>query len=480
RWDHKTTRNLRAKDVENAIRNPFYRDHPELINKKTTFIRAMVAKVIRTLKKYWKSDDPEILTKHVPTHSGGSEMEEQERQRCLSYARAVHNIMIQSDATKERGGTSGICMTFDAFLKTFSLYCKNSYWYLCDRNGRQYDYILVDEAQDLNPPMCELISSHAGRGHTALILVGDSHQRIYSFNNCIDSLAEGRDLKFDYTFPLTGTFRSREEVTAVGGNALRVLKRDWRPFVGLGGAKGQVICPWRPFVGLSNVKGPAICPSAEHVNGCDGKVAHIFRYSRTLLDYAANLAACGTDFTTSLGDRLETLLDLVRGCWYLRMGKMELYRSAHQRRFVEYQSWEALMESMDDLGDDDLLQALLITLSLEGRGELPGEMEGPSHIFSGVSHHAVADADIHLTTCHKAKGQEWDNVRVAEDFLSGWESGAFESTVAQLDIGRAAWSREKVDELNLVYVAVTRARRRLFLGPRLGAILQVLDDELSG
>ena len=51
-----------------------------------------------------------------------------------------------------------------------------------------------------------------------------------------------------------------------------------------------------------------------------------------------------------------------------------------------------------------------------------------------------SETGIVLTTAHQAKGLQWNNVYVADDFLSNDMSPA---------------------ELNLVYVAVTRARRIL-------------------
>lgn len=45
--------------------------------------------------------------------------------------------------------------------------------------GRQYDHVLVDEAQDLNPPRLQLIRALVEEGRNDVFLAGDDHQRIY-------------------------------------------------------------------------------------------------------------------------------------------------------------------------------------------------------------------------------------------------------------------------------------------------------------
>jgi superfamily I DNA/RNA helicase len=59
-----------------------------------------------------------------------------------------------------------------------------------------------------------------------------------------------------------------------------------------------------------------------------------------------------------------------------------------------------------------------------------------------------------VSTAHKAKGLEWDTVRIADDFA--------------VLLARAALSGNKehlAEEKRLAYVAVTRARRRIDPGP---------------
>ena len=72
-----------------------------------------------------------------------------------------------------------------------------------------------------------------------------------------------------------------------------------------------------------------------------------------------------------------------------------------------------------------------------------------------VPHPAAADRV--LSTAHKAKGLEWPRVRLGADFpgLEELHAAADRDGVPQLT------PEERDQELNLLYVAVTRARQQL-------------------
>lgn len=406
--------------------------------------------VIKTLNLFFKSPEQGLRDQHIPK-SRRDEMSAEAAAECVKHARAI----LQSICERE------VTMTFDAYLKFFAVLCMRNRASL-HTPGREYDFILVDEGQDLNPPMEQVIAAHVG-GPARVILVGDPHQSIYSFNNCRNALRDDGSLDFFATFHLTGTFRSRGEVTSVGGAALRVLKKERRPYVGLSRREGKVICPCVKYEGDS-----------------DGEVAHVFRYNRTLFKHAATLAVSGVPFCTShTGGQFESILELVRGCWYLMVGGVEWLEDLDwrvQQRFQGLSSWGDLESSIGTLDDDDLETAVGITKDMERKGVLSSESGSEAPILGKMLHHRSAASKVFLTTCHRAKGHEWNDVWVADDFLPGWEHGGFDGVLKRLAAGGPPWQCVLVDELNLVYVAVTRARRNLFLGPRLGTILQVLGN----
>ena len=82
------------------------------------------------------------------------------------------------------------------------------------------------------------------------------------------------------------------------------------------------------------------------------------------------------------------------------------------------------------------------------------EKHGEGKLWAAVSgaRDNEEDADLVLSTAHKAKGREWDSVRLASDFLSSRLSG--------IDPNGEA-------EVRLFYVAMTRAKRLLVVEPEL-------------
>jgi hypothetical protein len=70
----------------------------------------------------------------------------------------------------------------------------------------------------------------------------------------------------------------------------------------------------------------------------------------------------------------------------------------------------------------------------------------------------ATEADIILTTCHSAKGMEWDNVQLCEDFI---DLNTFKRCISLVEkpwqFGFPNWG----DDVNILYVACTRAKRQL-------------------
>lgn len=73
-----------------------------------------------------------------------------------------------------------------------------------------------------------------------------------------------------------------------------------------------------------------------------------------------------------------------------------------------------------------------------------------------------AEADVLLSTTHQAKGREWPHVQVLADFgpLARWVVGRGAGLRGELD-----WPKSQADELNLWYVACTRAQETLSVPP---------------
>jgi len=84
--------------------------------------------------------------------------------------------------------------------------------------------------------------------------------------------------------------------------------------------------------------------------------------------------------------------------------------------------------------------------------------------------HPVRDgADIYLTTAHKSKGLEFDQVILADDYLDFFdENGALKDE-----------KEIKPEEINILYVALTRAERALRINEKFAAFLEYADMDKS-
>jgi hypothetical protein len=109
----------------------------------------------------------------------------------------------------------GETFTFNMYLKMFAMDLVNGRGTL--RNG-PYDVILVDEAQDINPVTLQMLMSQLPQ--SILVLVGDKHQHIYSFNNCCNALEQASVLQAEGVgtvrhFSLSSSFRLGPAVAEV-------------------------------------------------------------------------------------------------------------------------------------------------------------------------------------------------------------------------------------------------------------------------
>lgn len=105
------------------------------------------------------------------------------------------------------------------------------------------------------------------------------------------------------------------------------------------------------------------------------------------------------------------------------------------------------------------------------------------------SKHTPEEADFILTTCHSAKGLEWDHVELCDDFLSLQKQSYVCNVTEQprppfmkyekdANSRRLGWQFGVQcfgDDLNLIYVACTRAKKTLSLPRTIESLLRDLD-----
>ena len=333
----------------------------------------------------------------------------------LEAVLALANQMV----TRLMDPADDFAFTFNAYLRKFVL------------SGPQlpYDCICVDESQDLNPITVRLFLAQS---HARRIFVGDSHQHIYAFNgtrDCLTTLPVGR------SFHLTRSFRFGADLAALADKIL-FLKGEGTP---LRGGRGRVTS-----VDVSNKLLP------EHFAG-EGCMLGVVRFNVSWIELALEAGLLGASVYIETPAAARQFINLAEDVYRVAKGQTNTVSQANRYRLSKFHSLDELqLEAMVSAQHDLCILAKLVrkhTMRSDTFLEVLQQLRR-SCLDSQEGAAAL------LSTCHKAKGCEHDHVFVCDDL-------AQQVLGHETDDGRLA--AQAHDDLNLLYVGITRARRRLTL-----------------
>lgn len=259
------------------------------------------------------------------------------------------------------------------------------------------DYLLLDEAQDISPVMASIFDRQT---HAQRIMVGDSAQAIYGWRGAIDAMSKFRA---DQRLTLSQSFRFGEAVAGEANKWLSLLDARLR---------------LRGFERVPSTLAPLADADAVLCRSNGEAVAQLMH--AVAAGQRAALVGGGND--------IRRLAEAARD---LQNGR----GTAHPELFA-FSSWGEVQDYVEqDSGGSDLRVFVRLI-----------DSHSPEAIIATVDRLVGEDrADVIVSTAHKAKGREWDRVRIAPDFR---EPRPNEDGEVHLDR----------DEAMLAYVAVTRAR----------------------
>lgn len=332
---------------------------------------------------------------------------------------AQHQKAIQSLTRRfmERMYDGTLPMTHDFYLK------------LCHFQGPRlpYAHVLLDEGQDASPVMLDLFARQAGQK----VIVGDPHQQIYAWRGAVNSL---ESMPWP-TLPLSQSFRFPPTIAALALEALRLkrhLRRPHMPVIEGKGGGGRI----ETQAVLARTNMGLIEAAIERI---DERPRMHFEGNLNAYLYAAGAHASLYDVLFLFaGQSSKVRNDLVRG--FSDFGDLEQYAS--------------------DIADADL--RLMCRVVKKYKTELFGLLDE----MRKLQVEKPEDADLTLLTVHRAKGLEYDAVSLADDFITPavllrtLNDNALENVVDELN-----------EEINILYVAITRAKRRVELPESLAALL---------
>ncbi len=278
------------------------------------------------------------------------------------FARLVAGLAAQAWA-KMRDPGEGFPLSHDGYIRI---------WAEMGAPGlAQYEAVLVDEAQDLNPSLLRPLLDYAARGGQ-LVAVGDRHQAIYGWRGAVNAL----DRLPGEALSLPESFRFGQEVADYVEALMEEAGRERLGLRGLGG-------PSEVVVGVGNPPRGA---------------AFVYRTNAALIRDAAALAAKG--YRVEVVGGVDQAASLVEAGVRLMRGE-----KVWHPELALFRSYEEFLKVADL---DPNLKALKKMLTYGTRA-----LDMVRALRRGGRGRRV---DYTFSTAHKAKGLEWDHVVLGDDF----------------------------------------------------------------
>ncbi len=328
-------------------------------------------------------------------------------------------------------------ITHDFYLKKFQL---SDPWL-------PYEYILFDEGQDASPAMLDVFF----RQDATKVIVGDTHQQIYGWRHAVNSL-ERADFK---TYNLTTSFRFNQ---AIANLAMGVLR--WKDYLG---TDGRVLIHGRGSSRedrsraiLARTNLGLLLKAIEYIS--EGR-----RRGRIYFEGNINSYTYADD-----GASLYDVLSLYNG-------NRKMIRDKLISQMKDIQELEDYVEKTEDTQI-----GMMVDIVNEYGNEIPGLL----HELKArhVANDDREKAEAIFSTVHRSKGMEYDNVELVGDFIT------------EKKLERIKDDRERItdaarlnEEINLLYVAVTRAKSRVTIpdelvpgGVSASAAVRLLSTQTAG
>ncbi|XP_078595947.1 F-box DNA helicase 1-like [Branchiostoma floridae x Branchiostoma japonicum] len=378
--------------------------------------------VLDTLSAYIASAEDEVTTAHVPETKPGpggtkTPIPHDEKLQIAAEAQQIWEKM--SDPRD-----FDVFITHDGYLKLYQL---------SRPEITEFDCLLIDEAQDLTPAINDIML----RQDVAKILVGDPHQQIYTFRGARNAMQETAST---HTYYLTQSFRFGPEIAYVAACLLDVLKMKKKTLVGSSRT--------------GNVMGTK-----------QGQEAVICRMNSTLFNEAVRL----TD-----PSRPRIRISFAGGIAGYQLGRiLEIYYlslTPGQRRKENVTIKDKFISKFDNLMRLKEFAERAQDVELSGKIRVvETHRHNTPKFIKRIRERSTDDmkmADVVLTSAHKAKGLEFDTVRLADDFCGASNPMAPDS-----------WDAMAEDEKNLLYVAATRAKKSLLLTSTVMLVLKDVQEQ---
>ena len=305
----------------------------------------------------------------------------------------------------------------------------------------KFDCLLVDEGQDLNPIQAFFLQNCA---IPQKLIVGDRHQSIYAWRKAVNTLSQLQWPQLN----LTTSFRFKNQtVVDIANHFLRNWKCDENQIVAKPTNKQTNTTAYISRTNAKLVERIAsLTEPFQLVREPDAVFSELFVAEKILKYIRTKDKTYRDDIPAFLTDLIDFVFE---------------YEDASQNRL------ELLMKELQEMNDLDMI----VALSIAKRHDI-------YYLYEKTQRLNSKDARVFLTTAHTSKGLEFSRVVLDDDFPSAPDLIA-EYVYSHLPHSEKQYTDEELqkkitetltaivnddvkvssllDELNLQYVAVTRA-----------------------
>lgn len=310
---------------------------------------------------------------------------------------------------------NNIPMSHDGYLKLFHL----------SEPVLEYDYILLDEAHDTNPVALDIFLKQK----CARIFVGDGNQSMYGFRRATDAM----QTKADIEKTLSTSFRFGANIAGVANVILKNLNKEKNKVIGFKPSDA---------IGEINTNKPYTVISRTNA-GLLSEAIHTMNHHPT-----KSLGFIGTVEKEQYSPFNPYYFSKILDIYYLYANKKAAIKDLYIKRFPSFDSFEATINDKD-APDIELLARTGIVKQY--KYDVPDLLDTIVRKSVNPTH-----ADVCFGTTHKAKGLEWNQIKLSNDFETF-------TTIDEVTQTKRLKMNDEFDkeEVNILYVAVTRAKESL-------------------
>lgn len=316
---------------------------------------------------------------------------------------------------------------------THNVYLKYFIDHMDDFNYDGIDVLLIDEAQDLNPVMMKLVLIFLKK-NKKLIGVGDNNQSIYAFLNNINLLQElNRDNSNYDVLIKTLSFSFRFSTNSVMEKYANLIL---------------------------NYRGVSIKGAAEDISDDINDILMLGR-SNAQVFWNAFLLSQNKKHYLLIGGIDKKVEDFFKDINYIMEGQSKLVKSKLLQEFKDTNQLKsfALKEN-----DQEIMSAMTLLKKLsDEKIKLFTFFKDIKKFDKNRFYINARPQPTYLSTIHKAKGLEFDEVEILPKLSDRIVPIGFKYNIIFNNkiLLKLLPSRQVIEELNLLYVAVTRAKKEL-------------------